>query len=132
MLVYFDENFSKYFAHAINSLEEKDGEIQVRSVTDFFSGMPDMELIPLLANEGAVLVTKDTDFKRIKAQMDLMKQHKLGVFFFKPPTLGMPKWDEIQHVIKAWPQIRNQILKKHKPPYLKLFKTNGKLEDLEL
>jgi hypothetical protein len=132
MRVYFDENFSRYLAHAINSLEQKEGEIEVLSVTDFFSGTTDEELIPLLASMGAVLVTKDNDFKKIQHHVHLMREHKLGVFFFKPTSKGILKWDEIQYIIKAWPQIRHYILNKNSPPYLKMLKTNGKLEDLEL
>jgi hypothetical protein len=96
-----------------------------------YPGKEDSDLITIIAKENGVLVTKDSDFKKIQLHMALMKEHGLGTFFFHHPK-AMDKWAELQYFSKAWPNIRNHVLKKHKPPYLIEFKTNGILRDLAL
>jgi predicted nuclease of predicted toxin-antitoxin system len=133
MKIYFDENISKYLADAFNSFElTESNPIEVIStVRAFNSGAPDEDLVSLICDQGGILLTKDSDFKKIKLLTELMKQHKLGVFFFHAPK-AFNKWIEISILIKVWPEIRSQVLNKHRPPFLFEFGANGKLKELKL
>lgn len=129
-VIYLDENFSHRIADSLNSLEQIEGVIEVKSTqTSFGRGVLDPDLIPKLTSDSC-LITKDADFKRQQVLTTLIKSQGIGVFHFKPPT-GCSHWTQIQFLIKSYPDIR-QIVLRNNPPYLYAIKTNGKIEELYL
>ena len=107
MNIYLDENLSQYVADALNSLNKGYfPDVNVASTkTRFGIGTPDETIIPELGKEGAVLITKDTNIKRRKAQYELCTQYKLGIFFIKMPKGGDRHWEIVKLLVNHWEDI---------------------------
>jgi hypothetical protein len=93
MRIYFDENFSLSLVAGIQKLQDgrKSDGITVHSVIDEFGrGAPDEKWIPGIASQHGCMITQDLNINRVRAQWELCKQNKIGVFFFKTPRRG---WD---------------------------------------
>lgn len=130
-LIFLDENFSQYFAESLNALEKREAVLKIESSRVLGVGVDDLDLIPRIAESKGVLITKDTDFKKIQLHQASIKKHRIGVFFFHL-SKGTDFWTEIQFFYKAWPEVRRKILKNPNPPYLFEFKTNGKVKELPI
>lgn len=129
--IFFDENFPPLVAQAFDLFERKENILRIKSTTDSFGvGASDQVIILNMNKETDFLVTKDSDFRRLKPLTMLIAQHKIGIFHFRPPS-GAKYWTQIELLIKAWPNIREAALSK-KPPFLYEFKTNGKINLLPL
>ena len=130
--IFIDENISEHYCPAFNLFEKPDTKIEVRTtILDFGRGVQDKDLIEPIAKLDGILLTKDKDFKRMQLLIDLIKQHKLGVVFFRHPA-KLSKWEEIAIFTKVWPQIRELAILYHRPPYLQEFTHNCKLKELTL
>ena len=58
----------------------------VASVKDEFGrGAVDEVWIPGVASQHGVALTQDLNIHRVRAQWELCKANKIGIFFFKPP-----------------------------------------------
>ena len=107
MDIYLDENLSQYVADALNALNKgyfRDVVVQ-STKTRFGTGTPDEIIIPTLGNEGAVLITKDTNIRRRKAQFELCQTYQLGIFFIKMPKGADRHWEVVKLLINHWEDI---------------------------
>ncbi len=129
--IYLDENFAPQVAEAFEAFERKDKIISVKSTIAVFGmGATDQAIIGGMNNGTDFLVTKDSDFARMKILTALIKTQGVGVFHFKPPK-GSKYWPQIEFLIKAWPEIREAAIN-GRLPFLCEFRTNGKLNYLSL
>jgi len=123
MIYYFDENFPPQIARALNIL---DIENDIFTVKDKFEGLKDLELIPELAKQNAVLITFDKKMRRNKAEKTALENNKMIVFFFA--TQIKDPWDFVKLNIKVWQKITSKAEKtKDKPMFYKIT-GQGKIE----
>ncbi len=123
MIVYIDENFPPQLAKGLDSLQEplnrKDRiPISIVSIAEEFGqGVKDEDWIPLAGNRKAIVITQDLKIQRTRHQRDLYRKHKLGIFFFKPPSkTGYTYWQMVQQVIKRWEEMK-RIMWTDKVPF---------------
>lgn len=129
--IYLDENFANQEAEALNCFERQDNLIRVLSTRVVFGvSASDDAIVNGMVKDTDFLVTKDNDFAREKHLTTLIKEHKVGMFIFRPPK-GTGYWIRIEYFIKAWPNIRGAAMNK-RPPFIFEFRTNGKLKELSL
>jgi predicted nuclease of predicted toxin-antitoxin system len=115
MNVFFDENFSEYLAEALNLLEKTDGKLEVYSTkTALYRSAPDDEIVRFVAANGGVLFSKDSDFRKAQLITDLMKEHHIGLFYFKTPRKEV-YWDTVVTIIRAFQKCREFILTMEAP-----------------
>ena len=108
MRIYFDENFSPHLVAGMQAFQNhrrQDDTIVLSMVEEFGRGAPDEEWIPAVAKVHGVALTQDTNIHRTRAQWELCKVNKVGVFFFKPPKDGWSYWRLIQLVVRLWPEV---------------------------
>ena len=108
MRIYFDENFSPAFVEGLRKIQEgrRSDDIVVCSVSEEFGrGAPDEAWIPSIASRHGVVVTQDCNIHRTRAQWELCRTNKIGVFFIRPPKKGWGYWQIVQLIIRHWPQI---------------------------
>jgi len=124
MKVYFDENTFPQLAHGIKELQEplNSGSSEVFEVLYlaevFGKGVKDEVWIPVLGQEGSVIITHDLNIHRTRSQRELFMHHGLGAFFFSAPSKnGFGYWDFVQQVIKRWEEIRKLASDKEKRPF---------------
>ncbi|MCC6412501.1 MAG: hypothetical protein IT270_12630 [Saprospiraceae bacterium] len=137
MKIYFDENASPYFTRGLNEMQkplnrQQKEEIEVVFLSDVFGkGAKDEEWIPVLGDEGSVVITQDQYINRIRNQKELYIKHGLGVIFISPPSkTGFLYWDFVQLVIKHWAEIRKIALKEKRPFAFKFSAKGNKAESL--
>lgn len=129
--IYIDENIPSQVAQALDLFERKENVLMVKStITVFGVGATDEAIVNGMNKTMDFLVTKDSDFKRMKILTTLIKLQAVGIFHFRPPS-GTKYWPQLEYLIKAWPNIREAALNE-KPPFLYEFRTNGKLNQLHL
>ncbi len=100
MKFFFDANTSPRLAKALRTL----GEGAVHSTGSFSHDTPDEDLIKHIGRAGQVLVTRDKWMHRNPAQRDLLKKHKVRVFFV-PGNLRI--CEEVQFLARQWPKIKH-------------------------
>lgn len=129
MLLIFDENFPPDFVKAFALLEGADRRSNL-SVDVIFSndlmggsGSSDEEIIMKASERGAVIVTHDSDFKRIKHYKPLLIKHKVGYIYFKVPKGKYQFWDIIRAFINKWDEIKLAIAKSEHPFAFEISKT---------
>lgn len=130
--VFLDENLSPFVAEALNCLSKGDfNDIRVNStIQDFGKGIKDEELIPRIGEKKAVLITRDVNMNRIKLQRDLLKIHKLGVFFIDLPKGKCKHWDIVLLLINYWQDIIH-IIRTKNTPYIYIVKPRGGVKPLK-
>ncbi len=109
--IYLDENLSEYVADALNSLNKGYfRDIAVFSTKlKFGKGAKDEQIIPAIGKAKGILLTKDLNINRTRAQYDLCLQYKLGVFFLKP-TKGLDRhWEIVKMLLNNWELIIEKI-----------------------
>ena len=110
MKLFFDENFSPHLARGI--LEFQEGRpvegIEVLHLADALGrGMPDEQWIPRVAQMHGIVITQDFNIHRTRQLAVLCRQHKLGIFFFRPPKKNpYGYWQIIEWVLKSWDMIK--------------------------
>ncbi len=108
MRIYFDENFSPALVDGLRRIQEgrRSDDITVCSVSEEFTrGAPDETWIPGVASRHGVVVTQDINVNRTRAQWELCRVNKIGVFFVRPPKKGWSYWQIVQLIIRLWPKI---------------------------
>jgi len=116
MLFVFDENFPVEFVHGFSVLEKANRRSKI-SVEVVFSpefngckiGSIDTDIIKAASNKYAVIVTHDSDFKRIKHYKTLLIEHKVGYIYFKVPKGVYEYWDIVKAFINKWEELKEQI-----------------------
>jgi predicted nuclease of predicted toxin-antitoxin system len=95
MIFYFDENLNKKVAEALDIL---DMDNTIKSVKNEFEGKLDLDLIPLLAKEEAILITFDKKMRRLQSERKSLENNKMIVFFLASYPTG---WDFVKLIIKS-------------------------------
>ena len=124
MLFIFDENFPPEFVRGFSILEKanKRSEIKADIVfsVDFTGGprldpttgerisIPDTDIIIKASEQEAVIVTHDSDFKRIKLYKQLLVQHRVGYIYFRTPKKYV-YWDYVKAFVNKWEVITKEI-----------------------
>lgn len=109
MRIYFDENFSHRIASGMREFQSarpSEGVTVVWNPDEFGKGAEDEEWIPQVASKHGVLLTQDLNIHRTRAQWDLCRMNKIGVFFFKPPRAGWDHWVIVREVVNRWEEIK--------------------------
>jgi hypothetical protein len=120
MRIYFDENFSPHLVAGIRAIQGglRSEDVVVASVEDEFGrGVADEVWIPGLASRHGVALTQDLNIHRVRAQWELCKANKIGIFFFKPPrkSKAWSYWEIVQLVIRHWSEIKRLTASRSRP-----------------
>lgn len=122
MIIYIDENMPPKLAEGLNILQhplnQKNGtEVEILSIkTIFGTGIKDEEWIPLAGQQGACIITQDFNIQRTRHQKTLCEEHRLGMFFFRPPSkTGLSYWQMVELCVEKWPQILHIAHREEKP-----------------
>ncbi|MGI8581782.1 MAG: DUF5615 family PIN-like protein [Chitinophagaceae bacterium] len=116
MLFVFDENFPIEFVRGFSVLEKANRRSKI-NVEVVFSpelkgcriGSDDIDIIKAASNKSAVIVTHDSDFKRIKHYKRLLIEHKVGYIYFKVPKGIYEYWDIVKAFINKWEELKDHI-----------------------
>lgn len=117
MLFVFDENFPIEFVRGFSVLEKANRRSKIH-VEVIFSpelrgckiGSVDEDIIKASSNKDAVIVTHDSDFKRIKHYKTLLIEHKVGYIYFKVPKGVYEYWDIVKAFINKWEELKEKIV----------------------
>ena len=118
MKIYIDENLPPHLAEGLDVLQKPLKEdIEVLSIKKAFGpGAKDEEWIPIVGQEGGVIITQDFRIQRSKVQNQLYKNYDLGIFFLVPPSKnGYTYWEMVEQTIKRWKDIKRLISKSKRP-----------------
>jgi|SRR5690625_838868 len=118
MRIYFDENFSPALISGLKRIQDgrRSEGIDVCSVKEEFGqGCRDEEWIPEIAKRHGVIITQDLNINRTRAQWQLCRNNKIGIFFVRPPKKGWSYWDIVRLVIHRWPEISNLAKETRRP-----------------
>lgn len=85
-------------------------------------GATDYEIIKKAYELDAVIVSEDDDFKRIKANKELVVKLKVGYVLYKPPKHGSRYWEKALGLIRSWENLKSKIKEIEKPFVLKIDK----------
>lgn len=135
MLFIFDENFPPDFVKGFSIIQKanKKSAIKAEIVTtvEFIGkqGASDETLIAMAAEKNAVIVTHDSDFKRIKHYKPLLIKHKVGFIYFKVKKGGYHYWDIVKAFVNKWEDITAEIDQSNHPFAFEISK-NGQLAKL--
>jgi hypothetical protein len=144
MLFIFDENFPHQFVKGFSILEKADSRSEFKSdivfSVDFMGGhdidntgekipIEDEEIIVKASQQNAVIITHDSDFKRIKHYKPLLIQHQVGYIYFRTPKKYV-YWDYVKAFVNKWEEIKAEISKSTHPFAFEISK-QGHLQRLE-
>jgi hypothetical protein len=118
MRLYFDENFSPSLIQGLKVIQDgrKSDDIDVCSVEgEFGRGAKDEDWIPSVAGKHGIILTQDTNIHRTRAQWELCRTSKVGVFFFRPPKKGWSYWQIVQLLVRWWPELCARAKDTRKP-----------------
>lgn len=110
MRLYFDENFSRRVASGMREFQEgrpSEDATVIWNPDEFGKGAPDEAWIPKVASKHGVVLTQDLNIHRTRAQWELCRSNKIGVFFFKPPKKGWNYWIIVREVVNRWGEIKS-------------------------
>lgn len=124
MIIYLDENLPKHLAEGFQVLQYPEGfksgyQVEVKWIPDEFGrGAKDDEWIPEVGKQKACVITQDMNINRRKHELELYRQHKVGMFFLKGPSKkqGMSVWEMVQTLAKNWSEII-QVMYEEKRPF---------------
>jgi PIN like domain len=129
MLFIFDENFPPEFVKGFSILEKANLRtpipVDVIFSVDFMGkyGADDEEIIEKSSQLNAVIVTHDSDFKRIKHYKPLLIEHKVGYIYFRVPKGKYQYWDIVKAFINKWEEIKIDISDSEHPFTFEISKT---------
>lgn len=137
MLFIFDENYPPGFVDGFAIIEQADKRNPISSTVvyscDFMGGVQgstDEEIITKATQMNAVIVTQDSDFKRIKHYKPLLIEHKVGFIYFKTVKGKNSYWDVVRAFVNRWEDIKEKISKTAHPFAFEINK-NGQLNALD-
>lgn len=120
MLFIFDAHCSQRLAEGLNLIEEGNTKSPLQSVIKHIKSFAkgnatDIEIIGILKNEDAILITYDKDFRHDKAYFALYKKYQIGVIFFRSYKDVIHYWDIVKAFIKEWEDIKKMCSTEPKP-----------------
>jgi predicted nuclease of predicted toxin-antitoxin system len=129
----FDENMPMRLAKGLQILDAdnslgKAPSNKIYHVQDFFApGEPDTEVVKLAKKLKAIIVSQDSDYKKINATSALVKKLKVGYVLFKLPKKNGSTYDEIVTAfVAAWPELKKSLEDK-KPPFIFIIERDGSI-----
>ena len=145
MLFIFDENFPRRFVQGFSILEKANRrslfQVEVVFSVDFMGGskidpitgerltIQDEEIILKASEQDAVIITHDSDFKRIKHYRSLLMMHKAGFIYFRTPK-KYTYWDYVKAFVNSWEEIKEKVSNASHPFAFEVSK-QGHLKRLE-
>lgn len=122
MLFVFDENFPIEFVRGFSILEKANRRSKIHIEVVFAPelnsckiGSTDIEIIKALTNKDAVIITHDSDFKRIKHYKPLLIEHNVGYIYFKVPKGVYEYWDIVKAFVNKWEELKTEISTSNSP-----------------
>jgi hypothetical protein len=72
---------------------------------------------PGIAAKHGVVITQDMNVHRTRAQWELCRANKIGMFFFKPPKnkAAWGYWPIVQLTVRLWPEIKRNTTELRRP-----------------
>jgi len=115
--IYIDENIPPHFAEVLNILQKSQNikektEIEIFSIKETFGqGTTDEKWISEIGKEQGIVITKDYNIHKNKAQRDLYQSKGIGIFVLKSLTKKkeLNYWEIIQLIINKWDEIKQKI-----------------------
>lgn len=103
----FDNNLPPSLAHGIAQLSRHEPSIaEVVHLSDRFRrNAPDTEWVPALVAEGGWVVISCDQFRKSKAERELLRQKGLTVFVLDPQWAAQPYWEKSARLVQWWPKI---------------------------
>ena len=121
MLFIFDENFPPEFIKGFAILEKanrrSDIHADIVSSTEYMGkrSCTDIEIIQKANRKQAIIVTQDSDFKKIKHYKPLLQEHQVGFIYFKVPKGKYQYWDIVKAFVNAWDELKTSIANAEAP-----------------
>mgnify|MGYP001627612120 CR=1 FL=1 len=115
MLFIFDENFPQSLVEGISLLEKANKRspfpVNIIHAISFMgkNGASDEEIIKAATQNSSVIITHDSDFKRIKHYKQLLIDHQVGYVFFKTPKGKYEYWDIVKAFINSWEPLKKEV-----------------------
>jgi hypothetical protein len=110
MKIYIDENTSPRVAKALHELErggKSDSIADVSSIQDAFGkSIKDTDLIPKIANEKGIWITRDAKIMRKRTELEAIRGSEIGVFVIYPGKKAR-HWDMVLLIINSWTKIKD-------------------------
>jgi hypothetical protein len=111
--LFFDENFSQYLARGLAVIQNgrPNEGYEVTCVQDTIGrGARDEDVIPFIARESGILITKDFSIYRTRVQWELCRNCSIGVFFFRTSKGSNPGyWGLVQYVMNSWSVLKDKV-----------------------
>jgi len=127
---YFDENYSHHIASALHELERSENVDNVYSTALVFGrSVKDVDLIPMIAEKKGVLITKDQNMGKRKAEYELLQRLGVSTIFIKATM--QTHWQQIETIIRHWRKLKEICYKSEKDGtfFLRL-NSRGKIEKM--
>jgi hypothetical protein len=127
--IYFDENIPIGLAHGMANLDksnnQRSGQCELIYMPDVLGkGVKDSVWIPVLAKEGAVVITYDYNIHRDNIERGIYQKNGLGLVVIRMPSKkGATYWERVQLLIKQWEEIRKVCVQRN-PPFLCICNAN--------
>lgn len=135
MHLIFDANLSFRLADGLRSFESGDVESVITRIDHadqlLGEGATDPEVIAEAGKTGAIIISQDDDFKRIKSNRELIKDLKVGYIMYRPPKRGSRYWDIVESFVAGWREMKNKLAEKQ-PPFLYQIDKKGDLQEVPL
>lgn len=105
----FDNNLPPSLARGVAALSTVDPDIdQVIALRDKYpESTPDPTWLSDLAREGGWIVISGDQFKKSRAERELLRQRGLTVFVLDPQWADHLYWDKAARLVLWWPKIVN-------------------------
>ena len=126
LTLYFDRNFGKRIPYALSRMRPP-VEIRWHDGERFPPDMPDDEWLSIAGAKNWIVLTQDLKFHLIEHEIEAVKQHAVGCFYFPSSNYGL--WE----TLCAFLRFHSRVIEKaseHPGPYIYEFKGTGKLETI--
>lgn len=103
----FDNNLPPSLARGMAELSKVEADVEeVVHLRSKFPGNTSDEfwMSQLLAEGGWVVISCD-QFKKTKAERELLRQRGLTVFVLDPQWAKQPYWEQVANLVRWWPRI---------------------------
>jgi ISXO2-like transposase domain len=94
-------------------------------------GATDPEVIIEAGKTNAIIISQDDDFKRIKSNLALIKQLKVGYVLYRPPKRGSRYWEIVEAFIGGWKTLKDKLTN-DTPPFVYQIEKDGKIQKVPL
>jgi PIN like domain len=111
MKFFIDENLPPNLAEGLNLLEHPNNEeVEVLSIQkEFGKGTRDEDWIPLVGQQQGIVITQDFNLQRTQQQYELLRKHKVSVFYLRPPgKIPYKYWQMVEKIVLHWEEIKTK------------------------